>query len=120
MADIIIHDHSDEVLRRIRDDALPVALEAVGQFVEGEAALELENNPRRVDTGRLRGSITHQLGDEGSDTPFVAVGTNVEYALYVHEGTRKMRPNRFLKNAVENNEAQIKRFVENAIKQALR
>ena len=117
MADIIIHDHSDEVMRAI-EGAIPAALEAVGQFVEGEAALELENDPRRVDTGRLRGSITHRMGTDGGE-PYVAVGTNVEYAVYVHEGTRKMAPNRFLKNAVKKNEEQIRRYVEREIKRAL-
>lgn len=37
----------------------------------------------------------------------VYVGTNVDYAEYVHEGTDRMSPNRFLKNAVENNKSQI-------------
>ena len=31
----------------------------------------------------------------------VYVGTNVEYAIYVHEGTDRMAPNRFIKNAIE-------------------
>lgn len=33
----------------------------------------------------------------------VYVGTNVKYAIYVHEGTDRMTPNRFIKNAVANN-----------------
>lgn len=118
MADITIHDHSDEVMRRIRD-ALPVALEAVGQFVEGEAVIEIESNPRRVDTGRLRGSITHRT-EGGGDDPSVTVGTNVEYAIYVHDGTMRMAPNRFLTNALNNNRAKIKQYVENEIKRALK
>lgn len=35
-----------------------------------------------VDTGRLRNSITHEM--EGDDT--VAIGTDVEYSVWVHEG----------------------------------
>lgn len=150
MADITIHDHSDEVIRRIRD-ALPPALEAVGQFLEGEAVIEIEANPRRVDTGLLRNSITHAISgkgaakksysadrprrpdgeiesgtysgtmpDDGEDKPAVYIGTNVEYAIYVHDGTMRMAPNRFLTNAVKNNRAQIRRYVENALKQALK
>lgn len=118
MADITINDHSDEVLRLIYD-AFPPALEAVGQFLEGEAVIEIESNPRRVDTGRLRGSITHRT-EGGGDDPSVTVGTNVEYAIYVHDGTMKMTPNRFLTNALNNNREKIKRYVENALKQALR
>lgn len=37
----------------------------------------------------------------------VYVGTGVKYAIYVHEGTDRMAPNRFLKNAVENNLGEI-------------
>lgn len=119
MADITIHDHSDEVIRRIRD-ALPVGLEAVGQFLEGEAVIEIESNPRRVDTGRLRGSIAHSLEGEGGNEPSVTVGTNVEYAIYVHDGTMRMEPNRFLTNALNNNRTKIKQYVENEIKRALK
>ena len=37
----------------------------------------------------------------------VYIGTGVKYAIYVHEGTDRMSPNRFLKNAVENNQGEI-------------
>lgn len=39
-----------------------------------------------VDTGRLRSSITSTLVSIGSE-PAVRVGTNVNYAMFVHEGT---------------------------------
>lgn len=38
----------------------------------------------------------------------VYVGTNVKYALRVHEGEGKMAPNRFLRNACENNTEKFK------------
>lgn len=43
---------------------------------------------------------------------FVLVGTNVEYALYVHEGTTDMTPNRFLTNAIKNNGAEFQQIME--------
>lgn len=49
----------------------------------------VENQAKRlcpVDTGRLRSSITHELRQERG-VPVVRVGTNVKYAVYVHEGT---------------------------------
>lgn len=49
------------------------------------------------DPGNYKG--TAPSDDEGQVT--VYVGTNVEYSLYVHEGTERMAPNRFLKNAVD-------------------
>ena len=43
----------------------------------------------------------------GKGKAAVYVGTNVNYAIYVHEGTDKMAANRFIKNAVENNSAEL-------------
>lgn len=109
--DVIINDHSDEYKRQLLEQ-LPAALEAIGIHIEGEAKEELENTPRRIDTGNLRNSITHQVvNSEG----VVYVGTNVEYALYVHEGTSRMEPNRFLTNAVDRNRDQINQYLMDAL-----
>lgn len=48
-----------------------------------------------VDTGRLRSSITHRVEADGGEIVGV-VGTSVEYAIYVHEGTRYMAGRPFL------------------------
>ena len=145
MADVHIDDHSDEYMRDV-EKALDVALEAIGIHIEGEAKEELENSPRRVDTGLLRNSITYALDGESTaistysgDNPSqytgkpaesgsysgsapketngrsVMIGTNVEYGIYVHEGTSRMSPNRFLKNAVEKNKDQITKYIEDAM-----
>lgn len=73
-----ITDNSGEFIRA-KDEAVIRVLEAVGGHLEEEAADELENEPRRVDTGRLKGSITHAP----VTGPEVIVGTNVNYAIYV-------------------------------------
>lgn len=58
-----------------------------GKKVEAKAKRNLnDRSPRRVDTGRLRSSITTQLVSIGGK-PAVRVGTNVRYAIWVHEGT---------------------------------
>lgn len=49
--------------------------------------------------------------------PFVLVGTNVEYALYVHEGTRNMAPNRFIANALRNNAAELQKIISKVLSQ---
>lgn len=48
-----------------------------------------------VDTGRLRSSITWRIEADGNGVVAI-VGTNVEYAIYVHEGTRHMSGRPFL------------------------
>lgn len=115
------------------------ALTAIGQHIEGEAMEELNNDPRHIDTGNLRNKITNEVNDSEQA---VYVGTNVEYAVYVHEGTgifeahkkgrktpwvykdekgnwhvtRGMKPNRFLKNAMMRNKDQIKTYIEQELK----
>ncbi len=124
-----ITDHSDEVLAELEKRA-KVALEAVGIQAEGHCKQELENAPKRIDTGLLRNSITHAYagnppaissyhGNKERDgaipsgtysgsapteiNPTVYVGTNVEYGPYVEMGTDRMAPNHFIKNGCEKN-----------------
>ena len=78
---VSLTDNSDAV-KSAKDEAVARALEMIGLLAEGYAAA---NAP--VDTGRLRGSITHGVSDET-----VFIGTNVEYAAYVEMGTRYQRP----------------------------
>lgn len=57
-----------------------------GLKVETRAKLELTLNPPRVDTGRLRASVNTRRIHRGT-LPGARVGSNVFYAIYVHEGT---------------------------------
>lgn len=91
---VIVADHTDEVIQQL-GERLGRALEAVGIQAEGDAKALCP-----VDTGRLRNSITHTI-DAGDKTAII--GTNVEYAQYVHEGTRGRKGNPFLRNAVNQN-----------------
>lgn len=70
-----------------------------GLRVESAAKKRISHSPRRIDTGRLRASITAQPIRKGG-VPGVRVGTNVEYAYYVHEGTRYMQANPYLRDAL--------------------
>lgn len=67
-----------------------------GLKVESKAKQNLSGDggghPKRVDTGRLRSSvITVMITFNGY--PAAEVGTNVEYALMVHDGTGLYGPN---------------------------
>lgn len=59
-----------------------------GLLVETQAKRNLGGigGPKRVDTGRLRASIATQVVHRNG-APAVIVGTNVNYAILVHEGT---------------------------------
>lgn len=147
MADVKITDNTDK-FKEAMDEVVLAALEAIGIHIEGEAKEELENTPRRIDTGLGRNSITHAISGEAAaissykadrpdasgkipsgtysgtapnDPPnqqAVYVGTNVDYMIYVHEGTQRMTANRFLKNAVERNKDQIEKYIKDGLKNA--
>lgn len=57
-----------------------------GKKVESAAKRNLQRPPRRINTGYLRSSIHTQL-ITGAGAPYVVVGTNVWYAVLVHDGT---------------------------------
>lgn len=60
------------------------------RFISGAEA-----HPKRVQTGNLRSSVhTRETRYRGS--PAVHVGSNVKYALYVHQGTGLFGPKRAL------------------------
>lgn len=110
MSSVKFTDKSDEA-KKAMHDGINRALEAIGIQAEGYAKLELENTPRRIDTGNLRNSISHRVVEDSA-----YIGTNVEYGIYVHEGTVRMEPNRFLKNAVERHVDEYKTMVEQFLK----
>ena len=83
-------DNSDLVKKACREQILQ-ALEALGIQAGSDVKASMnkvwpETGTDIVDTGRLRNSIAHQVV-EGEKA--VYVGTNSEYAAYVHEGTGK-------------------------------
>jgi HK97 gp10 family phage protein len=67
-----------------------------------ETAITGETNAKKlcpVDTGRLRASITHEVGKDGKGL-YGKVGTNVDYAPYVELGTSSHAPQPFLRPGV--------------------
>ena len=77
---IVMQDNSADIIELVKKNKYR-ALEAVGAQAEGDVKDEITDLDA-VDTGRLRSSIAHQV-----DGDSVEVGTNVDYAVYVHEGT---------------------------------
>lgn len=99
------------------------ALEMAGLVVEAEAKKLLsEGALKAVDTGRLRASITTRLAASGGfarGDPEAQIGTNVHYAIYVHEGTPHMNPRPFLLTALINKQKQVEAIVAGAIKRSM-
>lgn len=60
-------------------------------------------------TGKMppSGSYSGAAPADTEKTRSVYVGTNVEYAIYVHEGTKRMTANHFLKNGISKNRGKL-------------
>ena len=140
MAEVKVIKNNKEEIEKLLKERSETALEYIGLQAEGYAKLELENKPRRIDTGLLRNSITYAVTGQAphistyhADNPnpdgsynigrymgmledepdkAVYVGTNVEYAEYVHDGTMNMEANRFLKKAAEKHKDEYKQIFE--------
>lgn len=101
------HSNLDLVLRTIRENneeaaarAGKIAVEAVQtQMLYGYKDVHgLPDNPHTeiVDTGKLFDSIEAVVSRVSQNAMDVRVGTNVDYARYVHEGTRKLKGRPFI------------------------
>lgn len=111
-------DNSQVFLNALHDEAIPAALEAIGEIGEDAVKTQITEN-RSVDTGLLRNSLTFAVGgqpanqrtyraDRGGETGSynglapegskVFWGSNVKYAASV-----EVRPNKsYLKKGLQN------------------
>lgn len=134
---IKIEDNSKLVLEA-EEKAIEDALYAMGiKAVEGsvDAISGKYGIPKAVDTGRLRASISFitptDSGDSGevnthskagdkltgtAEKNSVVVGSNVEYADYVHNGTSRMAGRPFLRVGIEQTKGEMERQVTTILK----
>lgn len=98
----------DVFTKRINQAAADVsephaALQRIAHLVEGSGK---QNAPVR--TGTLRRSITSRVDSATT----ARVGSNLEYAPYVHEGTKYMKAQPFLRDAIDQNRDGIERALQ--------
>lgn len=74
----------------------PTAITEVALLVEAEAKEQISGPLRAVATGTLRRDINHAV----SSRERAVVGNNVDYAIYVHEGTKYMKARPYLVEAL--------------------
>jgi HK97 gp10 family phage protein len=79
----------------VRSDPIAADLARKAVTVEGAAKRLCP-----VDTGRLRASISHRLGED-AESLFADVGTAVEYAPHVEFGTERMAARPYLRPALD-------------------
>lgn len=71
-----------------------------------------ENDVWSILQAARTGSYSGTAPADTEKTRSVYVGTNVEYAIYVHEGTKRMAPNHFLKNAISKNRGELSEIMK--------
>lgn len=102
----IVQDNSHLVAQML-PTAIAAALEEIGIVAEGHV-IGYMTSEYIVDTGRLRNSITHAVDSDES----VIVGTNVEYAPYVHNGTSKVKARPFLTKPIQQHVQEYKEILK--------
>ena len=137
-------DNTDLVVKGINDAVLR-ALERIGQAAEGYAKdLCPTGTPQSTGIpgyigGTLKNSITHALSGEAAaissytdnagkvkgsysglapegTTPSVYIGSNVDYAIPVETGTRRMKAQPFLKPAIADHSKTYRNILEDELK----
>lgn len=100
-----------ERLQEAGREAIARAMELTASSLWGES-----RKVTPIDTGRLRGSIAHHKDDDLTHR----ISTNVEYAVYVHEGTQRMRGRPFFEWGMERTEPKLQKYIERAVSEVRR
>lgn len=87
------------------------------EIFKGRNDPSVYNEPPRVQTGRLRASITHR-GIRENGVYNQEVGTNVEYAFDVEHGTSVTMPHPFMSYALGMHEHDINEDIARAVNEA--
>lgn len=82
---------------------------------EYQASNESKYNGKVPEPGGYSGTAP----DDPEGQKAVYVGSNVSYAIFVHEGTDKMAPNRFLKNALNKNKGELEKIISDVLRKSM-
>ena len=106
--------HVDAVFKKLSANAqtcMPLIGQAVVESVQEQMLYGYhtphgpDGHTEIVDTGRLYDSIQAEIQQASQNTFTVNVGTDVEYAPYVHDGTSKLEGRPFLRDGALNSAA---------------
>ncbi len=100
----VIEDNTEEVSLAIRQ-AIRSALREIG-----ERAVRYATDIVPVRTGNLRSSIAYDADDRQ-----VIIGSDVTYAMYVEEGTSRMRPRPYLRPAIVSHLEEYREIIREAM-----
>lgn len=120
MANMVFKDNSAVVLRKIGTNSQTAMQNAADMLVEAvqEKMLYGYHTPHGrpphteiVDTGRLFESIQAAVKRDSQNAFSVDVGTDVEYAQYVHDGTSRVESRPFIRDGVLGKQKELKELL---------
>lgn len=120
MANMVFKDNSAVVLRKIGTNSQTAMRNAADMLVEAvqEKMLYGYHTPHGrpphteiVDTGRLFESIQAAVKRDSQNAFSVDVGTDVEYARYVHDGTSRVEGRPFIRDGVMGKQKELKELL---------
>lgn len=129
MANVKFVDHSDIVLRQIGTNsqaAMNAAAEMLIEAVQEKILYgytDLHGNPPHteiVDTGRLFESIGANVKRDSQNAFSVEVGADTPYAVYVHDGTHKLKGRPFITDAVLDSRDALQELLTDNLRQGFR
>jgi HK97 gp10 family phage protein len=91
-ASVTYKDYSKKIVDAVKA-GIPGALEVAAVNITSKA-----KDLAPVDTGNLRNSISYRPGDKSNE---MIVGANAPYAVYQEYGTRYMKPQPFMRPAID-------------------
>lgn len=99
---------------RLMTRHLNTAIRFAGTDIEREMRTNISGRMVKVQTGRLRSSSYSRFANLRGE-----VGTNTEYDIFVHDGTRFMRARPYLKAAVDSKDTNTQQRFTEAVQKTL-
>ena len=124
MANFVFKDNSAVVLRQIGTNSQTAMQSAASMLVEAvqEQILYGYHTPHGrpphteiVDTGRLFESIAAEVKRDSQNAYSADVGTDVPYAIYVHDGTSKLEGRPFITDGTMKKLDDLKKLLSTGI-----
>ena len=126
MANYSFQDNSDIVLRKVGTNsrnAMDKAAEIMVESIQEKILYgyhDVHGNPPHteiVDTGRLFDSIKAQVRRTSQNAYATEAGTDVPYAIYVHDGTRRLKGRPFITDGILAAQPELKEILSDELKQ---
>ncbi len=101
MSDVEFNSHADEIKRRVQEN-IEKALYAMGETCIEMTIdyMDVNYDTPIYDTGNLQRDVNMSVN---LNDQTVSIGNSLEYAPWVHGGTRIMKSRPYLKDAIEQN-----------------